>query len=67
MLALVMNLGFAGGGGTVSSVTTKGGFSSERLTKQEKARLTRLKYQQSRLKDDEEALAIILATMLRRN
>ncbi len=52
---------------TTPTATTKGGFSDYKLTKREKERLARLRMQQSRLRDDEEALAIILASMTRRD
>lgn len=50
-----------------AAATSRGGFSDYKLTKREKERLARLRYQQSRLKDDEEALAIILASLTRRH
>jgi len=46
---------------------TKGGFGyDDSLTKLGRERLRRLRMQQSRIRDDEEALAIILATLLTR-
>lgn len=47
--------------------TTKGGWSNYKLTKREKERLARLRMMQSRIQDDEEVLAIILASMIRRH
>lgn len=47
-------------------LTPKGGFGDYKFDKREKERLARLRMQQSRLRDDEEALAIILASMTRR-
>ena len=47
--------------------SNKGSFSDYKFTRKEKERLARLRMQQSRIRDDEEALAIILAAMLRRN
>lgn len=52
--------------GSASVTATKGGWSNYKLTKREKERLARLRMMQSRIQDDEEALAIILASMIRR-
>ena len=64
MLALLMNLGFAGGGTYVApaATTTDGGVTEAIDWK----RLQRLRMQQGYLKDDEEALALILAELTRR-
>lgn len=64
MLALLMNLGFAGGGTYVSPATTTGGGVTEAV---DWKRLQRLRMQQSYIRDDEEALALILAELTRRN
>lgn len=65
MLALLMNLGFAGGGTPVTpTATTTGGSVTEAV---DWKRLQRLRMQQSYIKDDEEALALILAELTRRN
>jgi len=48
-------------------ITPKGGFGDYKFDKREKERLARLRMQQSRLRDDEEALAIILASLTRRD
>ena len=63
MLALLMNLGFAGGGEVVVTNTTTGGSITEAV---DWKRLQRLRMQQGYLKDDEEALALILAELTRR-
>jgi len=63
MLALLMNLGFAGGGEVVVTSTTTGGGVTEAV---DWKRLQRLRMQQGYLKDDEEALALILAELTRR-
>ena len=48
-------------------LTPKGGFGDYKFDKREKERLARLRMQQSRLRDDEEALAIILASITRKH
>lgn len=63
MLALLMNLGFAGGGTYVAPATTTGGSVTEAI---DWKRLQRLRMQQGYLKDDEEALVLILAELTRR-
>ena len=63
MLALLMNLGFAGGGEVVVTSTNTGGGVTEEV---DWKRLQRLRMQQGYLKDDEEALALILAELTRR-
>ena len=63
MLALLMNLGFAGGGEVVVTSTNTGGGVTEAV---DWKRLQRLRMQQGYLKDDEEALALILAELTRR-
>lgn len=50
----------------VPIATNKGSFSDYKFTRQERERLARLRYQQSRIRDDEEALAIILTSLIRR-
>lgn len=65
MLALLMNLGFAGGGTVtpVEETVTKGGGPTAAV---DWKRLHRLRMQQSYIRDDEEALALILAELTRR-
>ena len=63
MLALLMNLGFAGGGEVVVTSTTTGGGVTEAV---DWKRLQRLRMQQSYMRDEEEALALILAELTRR-
>ncbi len=75
MLALLLNLGFAAGG-TVTPTVTKNTTSSSTSTSLSVGSFTRETYnrelirrrkiQQGYLKDDEELLALMIATMMRR-
>ena len=53
--------------GAPAATASRGGWSNYKLTKREKEYLTRLRLQQSRLRDDEEALVIILASITRKH
>ena len=61
MLALLLNLGFAGGG----TVTTSNAGSFNTTDRNWRRTQRRLAIQQGLLKDDEEVLALLLATMYR--
>lgn len=64
MLAVLMNLGFAGGGTAVAASTNAGSISAfDRYSIQHKRRLA---IQQGILKDDEEVLALLIGQFIRR-